>query len=99
MIETKKIKKAIRKKRVIYLIIASIMGFQVIEKSTALSKKFADYEKMFFQKETCVFNDHKNSDHAIDTKNIDFPYEPLYNLSIPKLQTLREYLDDVLFKK
>ena len=71
----------------------------MIEKSTMLSKKFIDYEKMFFQKKTCVFNDHKKNDHAIDIKNIDFSYGSLYNLLISKLQILRKYLNNVLSKK
>ena len=56
-------------------------------------------KKMFFQKKTRVFNDHKKNDHAIDIKNIDFSYGPLYNLSTSKLQILKKYLDDVLSKK
>ena len=75
------------------------MSFQIVEKSTVLSKKFIDYEKMFFQKKTCVFNDYKKNDHAIDIENIDFSYESLYNFLIPKLQILKKYLDDVLSKK
>ena len=72
------------------------MGSQMIEKPTALSEKFTDYEKMFFQKKTRVFNDHKKNDHVIDIGNIDFSYEPLYNLSTSKLQILRKYLNNVL---
>ena len=75
------------------------MNSQMIEKSTALSKKFINYEKMFFQKKTYVFNDHKKNDHAIDIENIDFSYKPLYNLSTSKLQILRKYLNDALSKK
>ena len=48
----------IQKKRVVYLTVVNIMGSQIIEKSTALSKKFTNYEKMFFQKKTYVFNDY-----------------------------------------
>ena len=71
----------------------------MIEKSTTLSKKFIDYENMFFQKKTYVFNDCKKNDHAIDVENIDFLYKSLYNLLILKLQILRKYLDNVLSKK
>ena len=89
----------IRKKRVIYLTITSIMDSQVIKKSTAFSEEFINYEKMFFQKKARVFNNHKKNDHAIDIENIDSSYGPLYNLSIPKLQILKKYLNNVLSKK
>ena len=56
-------------------------------------------KKCFFKKKTRVFNDYKKNDHAIDIENIDFSYEPLYNLLISKLQILKKYLNDVLSKK
>ena len=99
IIEAKQVKKTIWKKCVIYSTVANIMGFQMIEKSTTLSEKFTNYEKMFFQKKTHVFNDHKKNDHVINIRNIDFSYGSLYNLLISKLQILRKNLDDVLSKK
>ena len=70
------------------------------EKSpTLLPLKFAEFSDVFDRKEADKLPEHRSYDCSIDLKEGTHPpFGPIYSLSQPELQALREYLDEHLAK-
>ena len=61
--------------------------------------KYQNFDNVFFEKQTNVLTFHQNVNHVIKLKKNKLSYELLYNLSVKKLKTLRQYIDFALKKK
>ena len=103
----------IKNKTIIYAIIATFVSLTFnqikIDATTAseqyfyenlfkMSIKYKNYVDVFFDEYVRKFSKHRSNDHVIKTNDANISFEFLYNLSIMKLKTLREYFDDLLTK-
>jgi hypothetical protein len=71
-----------------------------IENKHKLFEKYQDFANVFNKANVDKLSKHDSQNHAIKTiENKSFSFESIYNLSIIKLKTLREYLDEHLKKK
>jgi hypothetical protein len=63
-----------------------------------LPKYLADYANVFSNENASILPAHNKLDHAIETKDGEPPFGPLYNLSQSELQVLRTYLEESMKK-
>jgi hypothetical protein len=73
-------------------------GHNIKIRATEIPKYLQDFTDVFNTPLTGEVVDHKEFEHTIKTTDPP-PYGPLYNLSEPQLEALREYLADALRKK
>jgi hypothetical protein len=64
----------------------------------ALLEYLADYANVFSNENASILPVHNKLDHAIETKDGEPPFRPLYNLSQSELQVLRTYLKESMKK-
>ena len=60
--------------------------------------EYADLAYVFLKEKTDELLDYTAYDHEIDTGGKQPLFRPLYNLSQPKLATLKDYIDENLAK-
>ena len=63
-----------------------------------LLEYLAGYADVFSNENASILPAHNKLDHAIETKNGEPPFGPLYNLSQSELQVLRTYLKESIKK-
>ena len=113
LIKFEKLIKKMKKKITIYtvIIISIFVTFNSIKIDAAstsntyfyeeFSKMFAKYKNfanVFFDEKIKKIFEHRFDDYVIKTNNANIFFDFLYNLSIVKLKTLRDYLNDLLTK-
>ena len=65
----------------------------------SLPKIYHDFADVFSESDAKILPPHRAYDHAIDLEDgAKAPYGPLYNMSELELNSLREYLDDMIGK-
>ena len=90
----------LNKSAIYALVVSRIAGASMeVPPAKAIPKEYANYTDIFSVKEAGCLPEHKNNNYVINLiEGGDLPYDPLYNLSGPKLKMLWEYLDNVLVK-
>lgn len=82
--------------------IAQVVLMSIAVKAQAetpsLPEALRQYEDVFSLEAAGILPPHKATDHAIETQGKEPPHLPIYNLSSPELEVLREYLDAALAK-
>jgi hypothetical protein len=79
-------------------LVYQVDGHNIKIGATEIPKYLQDFADVFDTPPTREVVDHKGFEHIIKTTDPP-PYGPLYNLSEPQLEALREYLTDALRKK
>lgn len=109
--KTKQFAKTLKKSTLVYAIFAQFETTLIrvkIVKTTLnernnfefeISVKFKDFENVFSKKQTNIFASYQINNYIIEIENKELSYSFLYNLSMKKLKTLREYINFALKKK
>jgi hypothetical protein len=79
-------------------LVYQVDGHDIKIGATEIPEYLQDFADVFDTPPTGEVVDHEGFEHAIETTDPP-PYGPLYNLSEPQLEALREYLADALRKK
>ena len=113
LIKFKKLIKKMKKKITIYIVIiisisvtfnsikinaASTSNTYFYEEFSKVFAKYKNFANVFFDEKIKNFFKHQFDDHVIKTNDANIFFNFLYNLSVVKLKTLRDYLNDLLTK-
>ena len=78
--------------------VASTSNTYFYEESSKMFAKYKNFADVFFNEKIKKFFEHRFDDHVIKTNDTNIFFYFLYNLSVVKLKTLRDYLNDLLTK-
>ena len=103
-VDSKKIRRLCAEKRIQAFLLnvqdldqTRIVIDSVTEISSEIFFKYVEYNDVFFKEKAHELSQHEFHDHAIETEE-NILFESIYNLSMTKLNALREYLNEQLIK-
>ena len=73
-------------------------GILIAISEPEIPAEYADLAYVFLKEKADELLDYTTYDHKIDTRGKQLLFRPLYNLSQPKLATLKDYIDKNLAK-